>query len=423
MLDSRRLIRSDGGLASTLPVTDEYQIAIIGGGIVGLATARALLEARADLSVVILEKESAPGRHQSTHNSGVLHCGLYYTPGSLKAKLAVSGIRLMTEFCQAQDIPHEMCGKVVVATDQQEISRLQALHERGKQNGLQGLRWLSGDELREIEPNAAGVAALHVPQEGIVDYNAVCQAMLRDLIERGARFVPNAKATSIAEDHSGWRIKTSAGEFRAATIINCAGLFCDRVAELAGVERTTRIVPFRGEYFRLSAEGENLVRHLIYPVPDPAFPFLGVHFTRLIHGGIEAGPNAVLAWAREGYRKTDINPADMADAILFGGLWKFMQKYPRMVWEESVRSMSKELFASSLRKLVPALETRHLAPGGAGVRAQAMSPDGTLVQDFALVKKRRALHVLNAPSPAATASLAIGRHLVQHHIVGDLIAA
>jgi len=422
VLDSRHLIRLAGGFASAL-VTDEYQIAVIGGGIVGLATARALLEARADSSVVIMEKEHAPGRHQSTHNSGVLHCGLYYTPGSLKAKLAVSGIRLMTEFCEVHNIPHEICGKVVVATNQPEIARLQALHERGKQNGLQGLRWLSGDELREIEPNAAGVAALHVPQEGIVDYDAVCQAMLCDLVEHGARFVPNAKVTSLQEDHSGWRIGTSAGEFRAEIIINCAGLFCDRVAELAGVKRTTRIVPFRGEYFRLSAEGENLVRHLIYPVPDPTFPFLGVHFTRLIHGGIEAGPNAVLAWAREGYRKTDINLADMADAMLFGGLWKFMHKYPRMVWEESVRSMSKELFASSLRRLVPAIETKHLAPGGAGVRAQAMSADGTLVQDFALVKKRRALHVLNAPSPAATASLAIGRHLVHHHIVGDLLAA
>jgi L-2-hydroxyglutarate oxidase len=404
-------------------MTDEYHVAIIGGGIVGLATARALLEERADLRVVVLEKESAPGQHQSTHNSGVLHCGLYYTPGSLKAKLAVSGISLMTEFCKVENIPHEICGKVVVATDEQEIPRLQALHERGRQNGLQGLRWLAGEELREIEPNAAGVAALHVPQEGIVDYDAVCQAILRDLIKRGARFVSGAKVTSLDEDHAGWRIKTSAGDFAAATIINCAGLFCDRVAELAGVERTTRIVPFRGEYFRLSAEGEKLVRHLIYPVPDPEFPFLGVHFTRLIHGGIEAGPNAVLAWAREGYRKTDINLRDMTDAMLFGGLWKFMQKYPRMVWEESLRSMSRELFANSLRRLVPTLETRHLAPGGAGVRAQAMSPDGTLVQDFALVKKRRALHVLNAPSPAATASLAIGRHLVQHHIIDDLLAA
>jgi L-2-hydroxyglutarate oxidase len=403
-------------------MTDEFNVAVIGGGIVGLATARALLEECENLKVLVLEKEAEPGRHQSTHNSGVLHCGLYYTPGSLKAKLAVSGIRLMTEFCQEHNIPHEICGKVVVATDQPEIARLQALHERGKQNGLQGLRWLSGSELREIEPNAAGVAALHVPQEGIVDYDAVCRALLRDLIKRGARFVSGAKVTSLDEDDAGWRIGTSTGEFGADTIINCAGLFCDRVAELAGVKRTTRIVPFRGEYYRLSVEGEKLVRHLIYPVPDPEFPFLGVHFTRLIHGGIEAGPNAVLAWAREGYRKTDINLKDMADAMLFGGLWRFMQKYPRMIWEELVRSMSKELFASSLRRLVPALETKHLDSGGAGVRAQAMSPDGTLVQDFALVKKRRALHVLNAPSPAATASLAIGRHLVQNHIVGDLLA-
>lgn len=396
---------------------------MIGGGIVGLATARALLQAREDLRVVVLEKEAAPGRHQSTHNSGVLHCGLYYQPGSLKARMAVSGIRLMTEFCEAEHIPHEICGKVVVATDGREVARLQALHERGKENGLHGLRWLSGGELREIEPHAAGVAALHVPQEGIVDYDAVCQAMLRDIIKRGGQFAAEAKVTSLEDDRAGWRIGTSAGDFRAGTIVNCAGLFCDRVAELAGVQRTTRIVPFRGEYFRLSPEGEHLVRHLIYPVPDPEFPFLGVHFTRLIHGGIEAGPNAVLAWAREGYRKTDIKVGDMADAMLFRGLWAFMRRYPRMVWEESVRSMSRELFANSLRRLVPALETKHLAPGGAGVRAQAMSPDGTLVQDFTLVKKARALHVLNAPSPAATASLAIGQHLVQHHILTDLLAA
>jgi L-2-hydroxyglutarate oxidase len=406
-----------------LGVTDEFRVAVIGGGIVGLATARALLQAREDLTVVVLEKEAAPGRHQSTHNSGVLHCGLYYQPGSLKAQLAVSGIRMMTEFCEAEDIPHEICGKVVVATEARELERLKALHKRGQENGLQGLRWLSGEELREIEPHAAGVAALHVPQEGIVDYDSVCQAMLRHIIKCGGHFVGGAKVVSLDSDGAGWRIGTSAGVFRAGTIVNCAGLFCDRVAELAGVERTTRIVPFRGEYFRLSAEGQQLVRHLIYPVPDPEFPFLGVHFTRLIHGGIEAGPNAVLAWAREGYRKTDFRVGDMADAMLFPGLWAFMRRYPRMVWEESVRSMSRELFANSLRRLVPALETRHLSPGGAGVRAQAMSPDGTLVQDFMLVKKPRALHVLNAPSPAATASLAIGQHLAQHHLLTDLLAA
>lgn len=396
---------------------DSFDFAVIGGGIVGLATARALRERYPDRSIVVLEKEEKPGQHQSTHNSGVLHCGLYYKPGSLKARLAVRGIRLMTDYCSEKDMPHEICGKVVVATDDAELGHLKDLQARGEANGLEGLRWLSGDELREIEPHAAGVAALHVPQEGIVDYQAVIDALQSDLLAAGVECVCGAKVESLAERNGSWRIVTNLGEFQAGFIVNCAGLFSDKVAELAGIKRKVRIVPFRGEYFKLSPEGESLVRHLIYPVPDPEFPFLGVHFTRMIHGGIEAGPNAVLAWAREGYRKTDINLFDMADALGFAGLWRFMRKYPQMVTEEVARSFSKELFTRSLQKLVPAVQKRHLQTGGAGVRAQAMLPDGTLVQEFQLVRAKNALHVLNAPSPAATASLAIGEHLASqlHH--------
>ena len=394
--------------------TDAYDFAVIGGGIVGLSTARALRERYPDQSILVLEKEEKPGQHQSTHNSGVLHCGLYYKPGSLKARLAVSGIRLMTDYCCEKNIPHEICGKVVVATDDAEVARLRDLQARGAANGLEGLRWLCGDELREIEPHSAGIAALHVPQEGIVDYQAVIDALQSDLLAAGVDCVCGAKVESLAERNGSWRIGTSRGGFQAGFIVNCAGLFSDKVAALAGVKRNLRIVPFRGEYFKLSPEGESLVRHLIYPVPDPEFPFLGVHFTRMIHGGIEAGPNAVLAWAREGYRKTDINPLDMADALGFAGLWRFMRKYPKMVTEEVARSFSKELFTRSLQKLVPAVQKQHLTAGGAGVRAQAMLPDGTLVQDFQLVRAKNALHVLNAPSPAATASLAIGEHLASH---------
>jgi L-2-hydroxyglutarate oxidase len=389
------------------------RIIVIGGGIVGLATARAILRKSPDADVTVLEKEPNFGSHQSTHNSGVLHCGLYYKPGSLKAHLAVGGLRRMTEFCQRHTIPHEICGKVVVATDDAEVGRLRDLHQNGLANGLEGLQWLNGEELREIEPHVAGVAGLKVPQEGIVDYQAVVDALTSELSAAGANCVKKAEVKQITHRSGQWLLATPSGAFEADYLVNCAGLFCDKVAELAGIPRKVRIVPFRGEYFKLTPEGERLVRHLIYPVPDPEFPFLGVHFTRLIHGGIEAGPNAVLAWAREGYKKTNINLFDMADAIGFPGLWRFMRKYPKMVTEEVIRSFSKELFTRSLQKLVPAVRKEHLTTGGAGVRAQAMLEDGTLVQDFQLVESANALHVLNAPSPAATASLAIGEHLAE----------
>ena len=386
---------------------------IIGGGLVGLATAWQLLRSGRVPSLTLLEKESRVGAHQSTHNSGVLHAGLYYQPGSLKARLAVEGIREMTAYCREKNIPHEICGKVVVAVDESEVPRLRGLQTRGHANGLTDLRWLDRDGLRAIEPYAAGVAALHVPEEGIVDYAAVCEALRSDISDMNGRIVTGAEVVALHEAGDGWTAITKAGDFAGDFLVNCAGLHSDRVCRLAGLDPADRIVPFRGEYYQLRPEAAHLVHHLIYPVPDPKFPFLGVHFTRLIAGGVEAGPNAVLAFAREAYRKTQWNARDLAEALSFPGLWKFLARHPRMAWDEGLRSMSKKLFCRSLQRLVPDLREADLAPGGAGVRAQAISSEGELVQDFRLVSGSRALHVVNAPSPAATASLAIGREVMQ----------
>jgi len=383
----------------------------VGGGIVGLATAFKLGLRLPGLRITVLEKEDAVGRHQTGNNSGVLHCGLYYKPGSAKARLSVAGIQEMIAFCREQKIPHEVCGKLVVAINDSELPRLEALHDRGRQNGLQGLKLLKPEEMREIEPHVGGVAALHVPQEGIVDYPSVCAVLLKKIQAQGGQVITRAKVIGLRRATTGWLAQSSGAEFTADFLVNCAGLHCDRVSELAGERREVRIVPFRGEYFKIKPERQFLVRHLIYPVPDPQFPFLGVHFTRLIEGGIEAGPNAVLAFAREGYRKTDINVRDLADALVFSGLWRFLGRHKRMCWEELKRSFSKRLFCQALQKLVPEICQDDLETGGAGVRAQAMSPDGNLVQDFHFVRRHDALHVLNAPSPAATASLAIGEEI------------
>jgi len=382
------------------------RVAIIGGGIVGLATALRLQQRLPHLRLTVFEKEAAVGRHQTGNNSGVLHAGLYYKPGSAKARLAVQGVRQMVSFCQEHSIRHEICGKLVVATEAGEVPRLHDLHARGQQNGLSGLRLLSAGEIREIEPHAAGLLALRVPEEGIVDYPQVCQTMASLLTAAGTEVRTNCPITSI---RPGWVLN---GQYEADFLINCAGLHCDRVSALAGERRQARIIPFRGEYYMLKPASQHLVRHLIYPVPDPAFPFLGVHFTRLIHGGVEAGPNAVLAFAREGYRWTQVSLPDLWDALSFPGLWRFLARYPSMASYEIRRSLSHRLFCASLQRLVPALQPGDIERGGAGVRAQAMLPNGDLVQDFLIVDGEKALHLLNAPSPAATASLAIGDEIV-----------
>ncbi len=389
------------------------RIVVVGGGIVGLATAWRLGQRFPGAKITVLEKESAVGQHQSSHNSGVLHAGLYYKPGSRKAKLAVRGIRQMIEFCRQHAVAHEVCGKIVVAADEEEVPRLRALLERGEINGLHDLRWLSGDELREIEPHAAGVAAVRVPEEGIADYPAVCQALVRAIRAQDGEVITNAEVRTILRDSGEWRIHSAAGDYKAARIVTCAGLHADRVAELTGRPRAVRIVPFRGEYYGIRPERRHLVRNLIYPVPDPRFPFLGVHFTRMIHGGVEAGPNAVLASSREGYQKTDLRVGDLADALAFSGMWKFLHRHRAMCWQEVRRSFSKELFCATLQRLVPEIQPDDLTTGGAGVRAMAMDASGALIEDFHFVQGPGELHVVNAPSPGATASLAIGEEIAE----------
>ena len=391
----------------------ERTIAIAGGGVIGLAVAYKLVQAFPGARIVLFEKEPEVGRHQSGHNSGVLHAGLYYKPGSLKARLAVSGIRQMKAFCRDYAIDHDECGKLVVACSEEELPRLKDLLERGTANGLRGLEWLGPEAMREIEPHVAGIAAVRVPEEGIVDYDQVCRK-LRSLIEQaGGRVLVNAPVRRLRPSEGGWIITAGESEERADFFFNCGGLHCDRILAMAGEQRTTRIVPFRGEYFLLNAEGQKLVRHLIYPTPDPRFPFLGVHFTRMIRGGVEAGPNAVLAFKREGYRKSDVSLRDLADVFSFPGFWRFLWRYPSMATYELKRSLSPTEFCRSLQRLVPEVQKHHLSPGGSGVRAQALAPDGTPRQDFEYVLRANALHLINAPSPGATASLSIADYLLE----------
>ncbi len=393
-------------------MSTQKRFLIVGGGLVGLATAYRLLERFPLAGVTLLEKEAVVGAHQSTHNSGVLHAGLYYAPGSAKAKLAVTGIRQMTKFCREEGIAHEICGKLVVAVNPEELPRLDELLRRGIANGLQGLRKIEATEMRRIEPHVNGLAAVHVPEEGIVDYRQVCDRLAFRVQERGASIITGAKVARIERKAGAWVASTAIEEFEADFLINCAGLHCDLVAKQAGEQRNIRIVPFRGEYYHLKPAARHLVKNLVYPVPNPQFPFLGVHFTRMIQGGVEAGPNAVLAFAREGYQLTKFDSRDMLDMLFFPGLWRFLRKYPAMACTELIQSFSKAYFCQALQRLVPDIRISDLMPGGAGVRAQAMKSTGDLVSDFHLVVRQDALHVLNAPSPAATASLAIGEHIV-----------
>ena len=378
-----------------------------------MATGLRTLEARPGTKLLLLEKEDSLGRHQTGHNSGVLHAGLYYKPGSLKAKLAVEGLRQMVSFCQTHKVSYEQCGKIVVATEPSELPRLEKLMERGVANGLKGLRKISADEIREIEPHAAGLAAIHVPEEGIVDYPGVVEAMAKEIRTLGGEIRAGERVLRMKGRGGIWQVETSNESYETTQVLACAGLHSDRVVSRSGMKPSAKIMPFRGEYYMIRKERQSLVRNLIYPVPDPQFPFLGVHFTRMVKGGVEAGPNAVLAMAREGYTWGDINIRDLGESLSFSGLWKFMLKYPSLCSYEIWRSISRREFCRSLQKLVPEICEQDLETGSAGVRAQAMSADGSLVEDFSFVEGPGILHVVNAPSPAATASLAIGAEITR----------
>lgn len=398
-----------------------YDIAIIGGGILGLATARALLERSPSVRLVLCEKEAELGTHQTGHNSGVIHSGIYYKPGSFKARLCVEGVRLMTDFCDTHAIKYDRCGKVIVATAQDELPRLRTLHERGVANGVPGIAMIDAARVREIEPHVQAVAGIHSPNTAIVDYGEVTAALGRDLVTHGVTIEYNFPVSAITRVRGGGvAVSTSQHTITARRIVNCAGLYSDVVARLAGASPEVQIVPFRGEYYFLRPERETLVRGLIYPVPDPEFPFLGVHFTRTIHGEVEAGPNAVLAFAREGYRWTSVRPLELGGTLRYAGFWSMARKYWRVGAWEVHRSLSKKKFVESLQRLVPELRAEDVVPGGSGVRAQAVRRDGSLLDDFSIVSSADAIHVLNAPSPGATASLAIGRHIA--NLAGETFA-
>lgn len=390
---------------------DEYEIVVVGGGIVGLATALGLLAAKPSLNIAVLEKEAAVGTHQTGHNSGVVHSGVYYKPGSLKAELCVRGVDLLRRFCETEGIDYEPFGKVLVAVDPSEVPALEELHRRATANGVPNLRRLNGDELREIEPHAAGVAGVHVPGTASVDFTEVARAMARRVEQQGGTIFTNCAVSSIDAASAHVRLGTPIGELAGGHLVNCAGLYSDRVARLAGADIQTQIIPFRGEYYQLRPERADLVKGMIYPVPDPRFPFLGVHFTRTVHSHVEAGPNAVLALAREGYRWGTIRPRELWETLRYPGMWSLAKRYWRTALGEMTRSISKRAFVAGLRRLVPSIEMEDVVRAGAGVRAQAVDRRGNLLDDFAIEESPRAIHVLNAPSPGATAALAIGRHL------------
>ena len=401
----------------TSPLDSTYDLAIIGGGIVGLATAYCHLKRYPGTRLVLLEKEGEIAQHQSSHNSGVLHSGIYYPPGSLRAKTCRSGKALMEAFCRAEGIAFERCGKVIVATRNEELGRLQAIEERGRANGID-CRLIDGSELRAIEPHVAGIQALHVPGTGIVDYAVVCERLARKIEQAGGVIALNSEVVGLQQQAEYARVQYKGGELLADRVVNCGGLYSDHVARRAGIMPKTRIIPFRGEYFLLRPEAAHLVRNLIYPVPDPRFPFLGVHFTRTIHGDVECGPNAVLAFAREGYSKRDFNPRDLWEILSYPGFLRMSAKYWKPGAAELWRSISKSAFLKSLQRLVPEVRYDDLAPAPAGVRAQALNSDGTLVDDFIIQTDRRIVHVLNAPSPAATSALSIGETIVAHFAQG-----
>lgn len=393
-----------------LPKT-QVDIAIIGAGIIGLATGVKLLEKNPRLNVVIIEKEPSVAAHQTGHNSGVIHSGIYYRPGSLKANNCRKGVSELLSFCETHDVPYDLCGKVIVATEEKELPRLLDLYERGKSNGVPDLRLINQVELNELEPHVRGIKAIHSPSTGVVDYTRVAEAMKNVIVSFGGQILFNTKVIDLEGRSDGCIIQTDQGEVQAKLVVNCSGLYSDRIAASVVENAGIKIIPFRGEYYTLTKAASEKVRTLIYPVPDPKFPFLGVHFTRGIDGEVEAGPNAVLALAREGYRKTDINLKDLFDTLIYPGFWKLVGSYWKTGTAEQIRSLIKPLFVKALQRIIPEINSSDLQTGGAGIRAQALLRNGKLVDDFFIVESENSIHVLNAPSPAATASLAIGEHI------------
>ena len=399
-------------------MASRYDLTLIGGGILGLATALKVSAAHPNIRLLILEKEAQLARHQTGNNSGVIHSGLYYRPGSLKARSCVTGRKALIAFCDKNSVPYEICGKVVVATSQEELPRIEELHRRGIANGLQGLEIIEPERLKELEPHAIGIKGLYVPETGIIDYKKVADAYAEDIRNAGGDIRLSQRVVGILDRPDEIVLQTSGGDYRTKYLINCCGLQSDLVAKMmggasAGEQEEHRIIPFRGEYYKIAPARQFLVRNLIYPVSDPTFPFLGVHFTRMAQGGVEAGPNAVLAFAREGYRHTNVNVKDLWQTVSFRGFWAMTGKYWQTGFGELYRSLSKSAFVRALQKLLPEIRESDLVAGGAGVRAQAVSTSGALVDDFVINQSRRAIHVLNAPSPGATASLAIGQSIAE----------
>ncbi|GAB4251134.1 MAG: L-2-hydroxyglutarate oxidase [Ekhidna sp.] len=390
-----------------------YNVVVIGGGIVGLASALKIKEKNPNYKVAVIEKERTIAQHQTGHNSGVIHSGLYYKPGSFKAKNCVDGYNMLIDFCEQEEIPFELCGKIVVATKESQLNALNTLHERGNANGLDGIKKLRAEELQEYEPHVAGVAGLYVPQTGIIDYKVVADKYAEKFKHFGGEIHSSNKLVSFKEERGFIHVNTNNQRLTTRIVVNCSGLYTDKIAKLSGAKINYKIVPFRGEYYQIKPEKEHLVKNLIYPVPDPNFPFLGVHFTRMIGGGIEAGPNAVLAFAREGYKKNQINMKELLGTLFYPGFMRVASKYWKTGFGEMYRSFSKGAFTKALQELLPEIQKKDLVPGGSGVRAQACDRKGGLIDDFLVVEHDKFINVGNAPSPAATSSLAIGARIAE----------
>jgi L-2-hydroxyglutarate oxidase len=391
----------------------QYDVIVIGGGAVGLATALQLVNRNPQLKVILLEKENAVANHQTGNNSNVIHSGIYYKPGSLKAKNCIHGYNLLLDFCREYNVPHNICGKVIVATADNELPLLKNIFDRGQQNGLQNLKMLNASELKEYEPHVAGIAGIHVPQTGIVDYRVVAEKYADVLQQKGGEIKLGEKVVDIRFSTDKVEVVTQKNTYTSKLVVNCAGLYSDKIARLTSQHVNVKIIPFRGEYYKLKKEKEYLVKTLIYPVPDPNFPFLGVHFTTMVGGGVECGPNAVLAFKREGYKKSDINLAELGETLAWPGFRKIVSKYWRTGIGEMYRSYSKAAFTEALQKLLPEIKEEDLIEGGAGVRAQACDRTGGLLDDFMILEEKLAINVCNAPSPAATSSLSIGETVAE----------